>query len=366
LFAAVVALLPGLPVGGLRAGPPEAPGLKLEKTGPATVRLGEPLRYTIVVRNPGPVAAEQVRVEDRLSADTLFLSAEPKPELHDDRLSWSFASLEPNAERRITVVLQPQREGELESRATVTYSASCALQTRVVQPHLLLRMTGPDRVPVGDPAVFEIQVTNAGLEPVTNVTVRDRLPAGLRHPQGEYIEAVLGTLAPAETRKLTLRALAARPGRHVHEATAFCQEGLRATVQLAVTAGEPAARPAGPAPALQLEVTDRDDPIEVGAATVYRIRLRNRGSAPATGVRLNATAPAGLAVEKAAGPVPYRVEGTQVHFEPLAQVTAGAEAEFFVHVRGKRAGDWRFTAEVTAESGNQTVREEQSTRVYGD
>src|SRR5262249_17984579 len=63
----------------------QTPVLTLDKRGPATVRVGQPLAYELVVRNAGTVPARQVRIEDELPAGTRFISAEPMASVQADR-----------------------------------------------------------------------------------------------------------------------------------------------------------------------------------------------------------------------------------------------------------------------------------------
>ena len=46
----------------------QTPSVVLEKQGPKTLQAGQAARYLIVVRNLGPGAAQQVRIEDELPA----------------------------------------------------------------------------------------------------------------------------------------------------------------------------------------------------------------------------------------------------------------------------------------------------------
>jgi uncharacterized repeat protein (TIGR01451 family) len=355
---------------------PQIPPLKLEVVGPAQCNLGAPLQYDIVVRNTGSLPATQVHVEERLSADAVLLSSEPQAEVHEDRLAWELGTLGPETERRFRVMLQPVREGEFVSRATVSCAAISSLQTRIVQPPLQLRALGPESLPVGEEGVFDFQVSNPSAVSVRNVMVRDRLPAGFRHPQGEFIETALGTLAPGQTKKLTLRAVAVQAGRYVNEAVVSAGEGMQASVRstVVVTGGamhpRPPEAPNQPEPVssadLLLEVADRDDPIEIGAETEYEIRVHNRGDSPSTGVRLMAAVPGGMSFVGASGPTDYLVQGPNVFFEPLARLASGAEERYHVRVRGRQAGDWRFKVRLNTDQGGRPLQEEQGTRVYGN
>lgn len=449
------------------------PTLYLEKIGPATATLGEPVAYELIVRNTGTTPVFNVRVQDELLAKTKLISARPKPDLSGDQMVWTAPSLEPGAELRYKVEIQPSGEGELYSRAMATFSSACSLQTRVIQPRLALSLTGPETVQIGEQAAFLIQVTNSGSGPATNVVLHDHLPAGLKHPQGSDIEADLGTLAPGESKKLTLKTSAIKGGRLVNEATAISENGLKANAQAAVFVAEPSLhlRATGPkrrvldreaefdievvnsgtapvhnvlitdnlpvemdflgcsegghhdavhrtvtwkldsmkpgqrhglsvkivtrgvgdvinrvtaqgdpgletvaeaplhiegAPALMLEVVDRDDPVEVGSQTTYEIRVVNQGTSASTGIQVVATLPKELTPVEAIGPTGHRIQGQQVLFEPMPKLAARADALFRIKVSAQHPGDVRFKVQLSANQLQSPILEEESTRIYSD
>ena len=84
--------------------------------------------------------------------------------------------------------------------------------------------------------------------------------------------------------------------------------------------------------ALCFEVTDSEDPIEVGGMTEYIVRVGNQGTKAASGVRLVATLLGDLEPVEARGPAAHRIDTLTVVFEPLAPVTLIQELqELFSH-----------------------------------
>src|SRR5207302_1152194 len=151
--------------------------------------------YEIVVRNPGPTAMHQVRVEDELPAGAKFLSGDPPPEVTADQMSWTLNTLEPGTERRIHVKIQPGPGTEINSTATVHYASTASLHTRIAQPRMVLAMRGPEQVGPGENVPFHVMVTNPGTTPITNLVLHCKLPEGLTHPQGQVVEAEIGNIA---------------------------------------------------------------------------------------------------------------------------------------------------------------------------
>jgi hypothetical protein len=117
-------------------------------------------------------------------------------------------------------------------------------------------------------------------------------------------------------------------------------------------------------PALLLEVVDRDDPLEVGAVTVYEIRVLNQGTAPNTNVQIMATFPEGIVPLDAEADAPYRIQGRQIVFEPLARLAPKADAVFRVRAKADDVGDHRVKIQLNSDQLRIPVVEEESTKVY--
>jgi uncharacterized repeat protein (TIGR01451 family) len=445
----------------------------LEKVGPPYVTVGKPLVYQIIARNTGSVPVFNVRVEEEIPPGARFQNAEPKPEVRGEHLAWNLGSLEVGAERRIQIEIQPAGEGEFASNAVVTFSASSGLKTQITRPKLTLTQDAPETVQMGDPAVFQIHVTNDGTGPATGVVVHVNLPGGLWHDHGSHLDADLGTLPAGATKTVALQTTTVRSGRQINEAVATCEDGLQASapatvvvteailnlrqtgpqrrylnreatfeLEVANTGTAPAANvrlsdalPEGlefiaagaggsydPAtrtvswkiaslppgqkqsvalkaaakspgdlvckaaaqadrglevkaeaavhvegiPALTLEVVDVEDPVEVGAEAVYEIRVFNQGTAFSTGLQLIATMPNGMVAKGAAGPGPFRVQGSQIIFEPVAKLAPRADLLFRVQAVGQQPGDMRFKVQLTSDQLTSPITEEESTHVYSD
>lgn len=271
---------PTAPVANAAASPP-ASGLQVEKVGPATLNIGKPLQYEIVIRNTGLVAVLSVQVEEQIPVAARFVGAEPRPMNRSGLLVWNLGNLDPGVERRIKIELQPIGEGDLDSRALVTFSTASGLHTRVTRPQLALVKTGPQNVQVGQPAVFQLQITNTGTGQATGVKLRDHLPNGLRHANGPEVETDVGTLAPGESKTITLETTAVQAGRFVNQAVVSGDEGLQALAQIPLVITEPLL-------ALQKIGPKR---LFLGRPADFKIEVANPGSAPAANVQIIDTLP---------------------------------------------------------------------------
>src|SRR5262249_14111158 len=163
--------------------------LAVDKVTPATVALNQPASYEIVVHNFGAAAALQVQVEDHMPADANYLRAEPPPALTGEHLVWDLGNLEAGGQRRIRVDFTPTRDLDLLPAARAAFSADCPKRIRrrpaavrqreFVDRHqpaqIVLKTSGPATVPMGEPALFQIEIANSGDEPPTGLVFHDRL-----------------------------------------------------------------------------------------------------------------------------------------------------------------------------------------------
>jgi uncharacterized repeat protein (TIGR01451 family) len=337
------------------------PQLKVTMTGPPTAAIGTPVVYQLTASNPGTGPATNV-----------LLKAEFDQGLeHESRFNpveLPLGTLAGGEERRVTLTLTPRRLGQLACRLTATADGGLTDRAQhavtVQDARLGLKLTGPAARYVDRPATWDIEVVNAGEVPLRNVVVRDLLPPELAFQEataggrleGGHVVWSLGELQPREQKMLQVTARAARlapravnrvqataePGQSVQEESAIEIRGL---------------------PAFRLELADQNDPVEVGARTAYRIEVANQGSLPGNGVAVTALLPAQMRFVRAAGPVPYRVEGQRVTFEPLDALAPKQAVVYTVEVQAQQPGDARFQVELRSSTLTNPVVQEESTTV---
>jgi uncharacterized repeat protein (TIGR01451 family) len=98
-----------------------APKLTVAKRGPASTRAGGTLRYSIVVKNSGSAAAENVKVDDTLPL-TASVVSRGAASLRSGRLVWSVGRLAAGASRTLVVVLRA--DGDATARICNTVVAT--------------------------------------------------------------------------------------------------------------------------------------------------------------------------------------------------------------------------------------------------
>jgi uncharacterized repeat protein (TIGR01451 family) len=117
--------------------------------------------------------------------------------------------------------------------------------------------------------------------------------------------------------------------------------------------------------ALLFEVSDLNDPIEVGGETVYTIRVLNQGSKEALNVQVVASLPGEMQVLAVEAPTRYEAAGA-IQFQALPRLGPKAEAIYRLRVQGNAPGDQRLRVQLTSDEIRTPITKEESTRVLGD
>ena len=328
-------LIPPAPPGGLVV-PQSTQGLpnkvnqavSVEALCPDTVVYGAECRYELVVRNTGNVAVQNVRLEDEIPPGCKYVGSDPPGELNGDKLVWSLGLVDGNTEKRIAVRVRPNEEGELRSRATVTFSSSVDMKARVTRPRITVTGTCQEVCKVGEDAVFQIKVTNSGTGPAQNMTLRAEMSDGLFFSQGPKLETKLANLAAGETKPVTLRLSAAKAGLQKCQFTVTADGSADSTASAAVNVVEPLLQITQTGPAKCL----------VRAEPTYEVTLSNPGTAATDPVTLYAVLPDGFEFVQASDTGAFNATNRAVSWK-LPGLPAGGTKAVAVKLRAAAAGD---------------------------
>ena len=338
------------------------PALKISKCGPKQAVLYDSLNYEISVTNTGKVEATGLAVTDTLPEGLEHKSGK-------STLTWSLGKLAPGECRQVEYQVIAKKAGRLCNKAVAVAEGGLHSETEscvvVGEPKLALEAEGPERRFVTRPATYQLTVTNPGNMPVSDVYLDAELPPGTRlvsassggARQKNVVRYPLGTLPAGGRQTVQLVIQAEAPGEVILKATASAGRGLKAQAE-ARTIFEGAT-------GLTADVEVKDNPVEVGAETSYRVTVLNQGSVPATDVRIIAQIPEQMAVKDAIGPSIHRQEGQQLTFDPLATLKPHGEVRYEIRVKAQQPGDVRFKVDLTAkELPAGPVHREQSTTIY--
>jgi hypothetical protein len=316
------------------------------------------------VSNPGTGIATGVILEGTLP-DGVSHSA-------GRELEFDVGQLRPGESRTIDLVLGSTGPGvhsaRFAARADGQIEVTQPVRIEITAPTLELSTQMPSRRYLQRPATCVLSMVNAGTAPARSVELAAQLPPGMKFVRanhaGWYEERShrvlwnLEELPPGEVGTVEMVLMPVDLGPQKIVAAARSSDGPSDQTMHTVEVEGLAA--------LFFEVTDSEDPIEVGGVTEYIVRIGNQGTKAAGGVRLTATLLGDLEPVEAKGPAAYRVENLAVIFEPLAKLAPSEEAVFRVRVRGRREGDQRMQVQLVSDDHPAPITKEEITRVYAD
>jgi uncharacterized repeat protein (TIGR01451 family) len=448
----------------------QRPQLKIEKSAPPNVRLGEPLIYSVLVTNVGDSTAHQVVVEDRIPRGSKLTGTIPQAELIDKRLVWRIGDLAPGEEKKILIRVIPVAAGQIGSVATVNFVAEVAAKTVVTSPRLDVTVSAPEQARLGEPIVLRFTVANIGSGDASGVIVRDIVPDLLRHPGGNDLEYEVGDLPAGESREVKLTLSSVGPGLAVNRAIVTAEGGLtaEATAKINIVGASLQITRSGPSrrliqtrgvylnvvgnetsvPIVNAQVVETiprgmefvdashggtydeasrtvswkidriepkqkqtlritlmprelgtqvsvvnafdadgneveavsqtkilgfaalsgdiggvDRPIAVGERAVFQLRIRNRGSKPATNVNATLIVPDELQVISP-NSARDRVVAGRIDFAPLSHIDPGDEIKLQVVMKAAALGDARLELQLQSEEMQRPLKHEEALIIY--
>ena len=117
--------------------------------------------------------------------------------------------------------------------------------------------------------------------------------------------------------------------------------------------------------ALQVEVVDKVDPVQVGTNTVYEITIINEGSGPDKNLQITAELPEGLSYVGSEGATAVQANGKSLTMTPVAVLPAGEKVTWYVTAKAdSAAGATKFTVKAKSEGVPDAVEEQEPTRLY--
>lgn len=336
----------------------------------ASAAVGEQVTFTVTTTNLGPDPATGVAVADRLPLGLAFVSASATAPGTFDAASglWQIGALPVLGSATLTVVARVTAAGTLVNQAIKT--AGDQLDVNTANNSSSIVVAAAEEPPVADVSVqklvsgrglrasegvtFTILVRNAGPSMATGVTVVDRLPVGLTllsadPDAGTYDPTtgvwVIGDLAVDGLARMTVRATldVTDPVTNIARKTAMNEfdpnlandadgvtiNGIYADVQVVKTVDRPV--------------------VTTGELVTFNIVVTNNGLAPATGIRVRESLPAGLVLVSAAAS-----QGTYVPAAGIWDVGAlpalgpGSHATLVITARATTSGAVTNTATILA------------------
>jgi uncharacterized repeat protein (TIGR01451 family) len=206
---------------------------------------------------------------------------------------------------------------------------------------------------VGDPAAFTITVSNPGDGTADQVKIHATLSDGLEHARGNKIDFDIGSLAPGESRNVTLLCATRTGGTQKCDIAVESAGGLSAkdTASLNVIMPRLDLQLVGPG----LRYLDRK--------AIYTLKVTNPGDAPATNVTVADMVPAGFKVLAASDGGRHDFQTRTVSWF-LGEVGPGQTREVKLEVQAINLGDHKHKATAVGARGLR-AEAELMTRIEG-
>ena len=339
------------------------PALTLEHTAPRSVLVGDQVKFTIKISNPGSGTATQVVLEEDVPEGLSHASG--------PRLEYEVGSIRPGQTRHLELTLKAAEAGKVINRLIAKGDGGLIAEDRVelevTAPKLQVGVTGPKRRYLNREATFTVSVANPGTASAKNVELVAQLPPGLKflstNNSGHFDQVrraivwSLEQLPAGEMGRAQFKAVPTEMGEFQIRAEGKADRGLVANRDHMIAVEGIAA--------LYFGVADQTDPIEVGGSTTYVITVENQGSKTATNVQIVAQVPVGMKPVRGDGATSAAIRGQNVIFEPIPRLQPKSKTSFRVTVQGSKSGDHKLRVEMKSDDIPSVIKEE-STRVYSD
>jgi hypothetical protein len=340
------------------------PKLMIKATAPEKVLVNDACTFLLTVSNPGDHPADQVKIHANLS--------EGLEHARGRGIDYDIGSLAAGETRSVQVICAAKAGGDQFCEATAEAEGGLKALDKagvnVIMPKIDLEVAGPKLRYLDRKAVYTIKVTNPGDAPAANVAVNVMVPAGFKFMTADNggrhdfstrtVQWFMGEIGPGQAREAKMEVMAINVGEHHFKAQAQASRGLKQEVEV-ITKVEGLS-------AILLEMVDLEDPIEVGAETVYEIRITNTGSKTETDVKLTCIVPDKMQFKGATGPARYVQNGAEIVFDPIPKLAPRADAIFRVTCKGVTPGVAIFKGRISSTLLQEPVTKEEATRIYSD
>jgi uncharacterized repeat protein (TIGR01451 family) len=340
------------------------PLLNIEVFAPSKVMKGDQVTFKIKLSNPGSGSATGVVLSEVVPEGLKHASGQ--------ELELEIGALKPGESRELDLALVADAAGSVTNVMIAQADANLRVEARteleVIAPKLQVSMSGPKRRYLERNATHNISITNPGTAAAKDIELAAALPKELKFVEanngGQYDATThsvywsLEELPPQETGTVTLTTLPQQPGE--------ARFTIKSTAQAGLTDQREEVLSIEGLAAINFQLSDVNDPIEVGGLTSYEVRVTNQGTKAATNLRLVALVPREMKPVSAEGPVRYKIDAQRIVFEPLRQLAPKADTTFTIKVKALEAGDLRLQVQLSTDEIQEPITKEESTRVYGD
>ncbi|CAF23340.1 DUF11 domain-containing protein [Candidatus Protochlamydia amoebophila] len=332
------------------------PVLVCEKHAPAEVGPNEPINYTITVTNIGTCPAEDVVITDNIPDGLEHASGQKT-------LNFKLGTLEPCQTKKVNFCLTTCHRGNFCNTAVVTAcnanQTSCEACTCVACCQVECQKVGPKEVPVGQNADYQITVVNTGDKSLHEVVVTDTAPSATSivtasgaNINGKQAIWKLKELKAGEKATFNATLTTCTPGYFVNRVNVTNCEGCNSSCEFGTNwKGRPA---------LDVGITNSDNPICVGETSRFKVIVTNKGQEYDTNVNVVVNFPSELTPVNASGASAAQLKGQTVTFAPFPNLAPRQTLEYYITVKANSRGDLRPKVQVSSDFIKNPITQEES------
>jgi hypothetical protein len=345
---------------------------------------GDQAEFQIEITNRGTTTARNVIVLDRFGSGLTHAVA-PSPirrnvgEIPAGQTKSIGLTFTVGAPGRHCHTVEVAADGGLTASAEGCVTARGVAAKIEETTSIKLAKTGPEKMKVGEQALFKIEVTNTGDKPIMGLQVTESWRGGLKPilatagnvstVPGEITWNYSKPLQPGATVPFEVRYEAATVQPDSCSRATATVEGDTATDEICVeiTDSEDPNLPTGAtAPnKLSVIVADRSDPVPIATEYTYRIVVRNDGALPQSDVVLVVELPESLELLSVQGPVQTQnVKGPKLRFPAVLRLDPKQLVSYELSVSAKSAGRVLIRAAATSQAITEPIVAEHDTKIF--
>ncbi len=340
------------------------PVLELAVEAPKSVLSGERAQLFVRVTNTGTGVATGVILEEIVPAGFEHPAGAS--------LEYRVGTLKPRESKELPLTLSAVKPMEATNVVLVRADGDILVEQRtaiaVVAPELKVEMQGPRRRFLDRDATYTLAVSNPGTAPAKEIELVTFLAPGMEFvsadsagqydPQTRAVYWLLDELPPNEMGNVTVTARPTKPGEHVLRVEGRAQRGLEDIEEQPILVEGLAA--------VEFQVIDLSDPVEIGGEAAYEIVVKNGGTKAASDVEIVALLPVEMQLVAAEGPVRHKIAGQKVVFEPIPTLAPGDSVTLQLTAKTLEAGDARLQVKLLTADMQSPVTKEENTKIFGD
>lgn len=269
--------------------------LGVSVSGPKSLALNQDVTVTYAVTDNGASDAGTVTLTARVPPGMNVVQTIPRAVVDDDEMIWTLPAGMRGKAQTVKATFRPAKVGSAtliaDARSNDGTSGRGVLAVNVTEAKLLLKLEGPGTGVVGESLPFQMTVTNTGDGSTGTVTLQARLADGLEVAnQTGVVEKTISSLAPGQSKAVTLPVAAKRSGKHQIMASATANDNLSAPPQDAIVEVQDA----------QIGLTAHGPSKGyIGEDITWQLVVRNNGDVPMSRVSLRVTLPPEVSFIKA-------------------------------------------------------------------